>query len=99
MKHLPNLRNLPVFFKETSLENDKKYYTFRYLSYSPSEPMSNLENFATDHLLLAFFSSPAPADLSALVIDDEDMPEVNQELVHHSLSANITNLGQEKHME
>jgi len=44
-------------------------------------------------------SSPAPADLSALVIDDEDMPEVNQELVHHSLSANITNLGQEKHME
>jgi len=44
-------------------------------------------------------SSPDPVDMSALVIDDEDMPEVNQELVHHSLSANITNLGQEKHME
>jgi len=44
-------------------------------------------------------SSPDTVDMSALVIDDEDMPEVNQELVHHSLSANITNLGQEKHME
>ena len=61
--------------------------------------MNNLENFVTDHLLLAFFSSPDPVDVSALVIDDEDMPEVNQELVHQSLRANVTNLGQEKHME
>merc|ERR1711973_1048548 len=44
-------------------------------------------------------SSPDPVDVSALVIDDEDMPEVNQELVHQSLRANVTNLGQEKHME
>ena len=61
--------------------------------------MNNLENFVTDHLLLAFFSSPDTVDMSALVIDDEDMPEVNQELVHQSLRANVTNLGQEKHME
>merc|ERR1711974_72160 len=44
-------------------------------------------------------SLPDPVDVSALMIDDEEMPEVNQELVHQSLNANVTNLGQETHME
>jgi len=100
-----HLQNPPIFIR-TLVENANDDHgrlivtvTHWKITLRPSEPLNNLENFVTDHLLLAFFSSPDTVDMSALVIDDEDMPEVNQELVHHSLSANITNLGQEKHME
>jgi len=100
-----HVQNPPIFIRtlveNANDENGRLIVTVTHwkITLRPPDSMNNLENFVTDHLLLAFFSLPDPVDVSALMIDDEEMPEVNQELVHQSLNANVTNLGQETHLE